>query len=312
MTLLLREWSTIERGEIALRQDLRPWVRDLRPFQTSMHPLPDSTRKFLAFDHLRRPFAMAILSSPADSSMVANNLHNEQRAREVLGPLAHVILESLQSGWVEGLSYAIFPLCGTLSRARLARAMQRMWLRESVLRWLHDATELTLSQPTDSDIAEFFVTPLEYLSGFQQMPATIRESAAAALRRLDDASWAPSFCLMHGDLWIGNTLLAPGSESWQQFALIDWGDLMVRGYCIYDLIHFALSTRLSGARLKRTVEAHCRILGCDTQDARSYLAAYFAYYALKHYGEPRGHFPIENFILCSLDCFNRLEICLGN
>jgi hypothetical protein len=312
MTLLLREWSTVQRGEIGLRQELRPWVCDLRPLETGVRPLPDSTRKYLAFDHLRRPFAVAILSPPLDSSVVANNLRNLQQAAEALGSLAHVILEPLQSGWVDGQSYAIFPLCGTLNPSRLARAIQLTQLRDAVLHWLQEATQLTLANPTDSDIAGYFASPLEYLSAMPGMPAPIQKSAIRALRRLDAGSWVPRFCLMHGDLWTGNTLLAPGSESWRQFVLIDWGDLMVRGFGIYDLIRFALCTRLDGAPLRRSVEAHCRVLGCGYEDARSYLAAYFAYYAMKHYGENRGYFPIENFIRCSLECANRLESCSGN
>ncbi len=265
MTPLLREWSTVESNEIGLRQALMPWVYDLRPFDSAVQ-LPDSTRKYVAFDHLQRPFAVVILSPPVDSNVVANNLQNAQRAREALGPLAHIVLEPMQSSSVDGLSYAIFPLCRTLSQARLARAVQRIWLRESVLRWLEQATARTLSSPTDDEIAEFFATPLEYLSSFMKMPATIRESAVAALRRLDHASWVPNFCLMHGDLWTGNTLLAPRAESWHQFVLIDWGDLMVRGYGIYDLVRFAASTRLGRAALRKEVKAHCRILGCEAED----------------------------------------------
>ena len=105
----------------------------------------------------------------------------------------------------------------------------------------------------------------------------VREGASAALGRLEARAWEPRFCMMHGDLWKGNVLLAPGYRRWNQFALIDWGASMVHGYAIYDLLRLAMSMGLSGRRLEREVSRHCKILGCDIIDAQSYLLASLGY-----------------------------------
>jgi hypothetical protein len=291
---------------MALLRDLRPWVSDLKPFVKGV-PLPDSSRKFMAFDHMHRHFAVVICSPPAKPELVSGNLEAKEQAIRALGPLNGAILQALRSGAVDGLSYAIYPFCQPMYRSRLAWALQRLWIRPEVLAWLRTATRATLEQPTDRDLEESFAVPLKHLSEWGETPAVVREEAGSALRRLEGGSWQPRFCFMHGDLWRDNILLAPGSRGWRRFVLIDWECCLVRGYGLFDLIRLAMTVRLKGRPLRREVRAHCQILGCDVTDARSYLMA-----AIAHFGMNLGYFSVDNFVKMTLDCLDRLDSAGAN
>ena len=276
-------------------------VADLRPF-TAAAPLPDSTRKYLAFDHVGRYFAMVVVSPDAAPSVVARQLERQDLARRVLGPLGHVILEPLQSGTVDGLTYAIYPFCQPVYKSRVAWALQRVRLRQAVLTWLRAATEATLDRPTTQEREQTFAEPLRHIAALEVMPKALRDGASAALMRLEAGAWEPRICLMHGDLWRGNLLLAPGCRRWDRFAIIDWGGSLVHGYGIFDLIRLAISMKLTGRRLEREVRGHCRILGCDLIDAPSYLLA-----ALGYTGMNLDHFPLDRFVEMSSGCWDHLN-----
>lgn len=305
----LRQSDNPEDPVSHLYEVLRPRVADLRSFTTDVAPFPDATRKYMAFDAKRRPFAVVIMSSPVTPDMVANRLELKKAACGAIGSLSEVVLEPLDWGWTNGVSYAIYPFCRRLSGSRLGWAVQRVWIRKQVLKWLRAATEVSLSRPTEAELEEYFAAPLRYVAGWQAMPATARRAAATALGRLDDGSWQPRFCLIHGDLWKGNILLAPSRRSRHRFVLIDWGDSRVRGHGIQDLLTLAGSMKLRGAALLRELEAHCRILGCDREDARSYLTASQSYYAVSHYGQNVGFFPLENFIGQFQGLLDQLDAC---
>ena len=276
---------------------LKPWVTELRQFWTGLE-VEDSSLKFMAFDHMGREFAVVSCSPPVKPDLVSEELQTKESVKRALGALGDVVLEPMQSGSVQGLSYAIYPYCQPLYRRRLPWAAQRLWVRERLLTWLQAATQTTVQQPTDREIVHCFADPLRRFSEWNVIPAEAREAASTALRRLDAGSWQPRFCLMHCDLGHGNILLAPGSRSWRRFVLIDWGASLVRGYgtCRNDLVRMeAPYMNLKGRRLAREVEAHCRILGCETADARSHLIA-----ALAHIGMPLGGLPIDRYVrLCS-------------
>ncbi len=298
--LLTNSEASADVGSTLLR-DLRPWVAALKPF-TAAIPLPDSTLKFMAFDHMHRHFAVVICSPPAAPEMVARNVAHKELAQHALGPLGEVVLEPLKFGRVNGLSYAIYPYCRRLETWRLAWAVQRMWLRPALLAWLRAATRETLDDPSPEERENLFRIPLLHLASEDLVPHTIRDAASIARARLERGSWQPRVCLMHGDLWKGNVLLAPGNPGWRTFALIDWAGSLPRGHAIYDLIRVALSMGLKGRRLEQELRAHCQILKCDSVDARGYLLA-----ALGYLGMNLGHFPFESFVALSQNCFDHLD-----
>jgi hypothetical protein len=287
-----------------LHQELGAWVTELQPFSAA-DPLPDSTLKFLAFDQMRRPFGVVVCSQPLAPAMVASSIEWIAMARRALGPLGGVVLEPLKSGMVGDLSYAVFPYCRKLYDSRWAWDIQRPWVRSAVLAWLRDATAMTMDHATDQEREDLFRSPLSHLAG-AQFPPVLRDAVSIALRRLEQDLWQPRVCLMHGDLWKGNVLLAPGSRDWHEFVLIDWPGCLVRGHAIYDLMRLALSMSLKGRRLERELRAHCRILECEFIDALSYLLA-----ALGYIGKNLNYFPVENFMKMSIDCFNRYSSLRG-
>ncbi len=77
---------------------------------------------------------------------------------------------------------------------------------------------------------------------------------------------------------------------------------MVRGYGIYDLLGLAESTKLRGYRLRKEIESHCDILGCEFADARSHLLA-----ALGHRGMNLGYWPFAEYSAASLESLRQLS-----
>jgi Phosphotransferase enzyme family len=299
--------SELHQNDVAeeLRQRLleavRPTITDLKSLPTRM-PVADSTSKFLGTDQHGRPVAMVICSPSIAPDSVAQNLELKKMAWAALGSWSDVILAPFRTGTIDGLSYAIFPHCRSMSASRTVWTVQRAWIRPVVLSWLRGATATTVSDATEREREEGFVIPLEYLAGWGSMPAELRSAARVATQRLKDGLWEPRHCLMHGDLWKGNILVAPRSRGFRQFVLIDWGASIVRGYGMYDLLRVAASTKLRRYRLGREVKAHCQILGCEFVDARSHLLA-----ALGHFGMNLGHYPFANYSASSLSILKQLS-----
>jgi hypothetical protein len=269
--------------------------------------LPDTTYKYLAFDHMGRHFAVVIDSPENAPSIVARNVDRRREASEALGRLGGVILKPMQSGTVDGRSYAIYPYCQPLYESRAAWALQRLWLRPAMLTWLRAATEVTRDRPSSQELEWAFADPLQHIVSMEQMPQALRDGARVARSRLESGAWKPYVCLMHGDLWKGNVLLAPGSYRWDRFSLIDWGGSLVRGYAMFDLIRLSLSFKLGGKGLKREIQDHCRTLECELTDSRSYLLT-----ALGHLGLNLEHFPINRYVQMSSTCWNHLNSAGGN
>lgn len=105
------------------------------------------------------------------------------------------------------------------------------------------------------------------------MPAELRASAEAALRRIDTGAWRPRVSFMHDDLNWQNLLISPGIATWNQPIIIDWERFSIRGYGFYDLIGMTKWMKLSTRRLRVELDGHRRILGCDPVDVRGYMLA---------------------------------------
>jgi hypothetical protein len=285
-TVLAPTTTDIKAG---LLTSLSPWIVELIPIETGVS-LPDTTLKFLALDWMRRHFVVVVCSPPVTPDIVAQNLVRKETARKVLGSLGGQILRPLGSGRVYDLSYAILPYCRPLSSKRVLWAVQRLWIRPRVLAWLREASRITMDRPSEDELEDAFFVRLRWVADEERLPDALRRAAADALRRLETGSWQPRVCLMHGDLWKGNVLLAPGSKSWRNFVLIDWPASLVRGYAFYDLVRLGSSMGLRGRSLARELRAHCGIFACDLIDARSYLMA-----AIGHIGMDLGEIPFEEY-----------------
>ena len=284
-----------------LLEAVRPNIAGLRSLPTKF-PVADSTSKFLGLDRQGRRIAVVICSPSIAPDTVANNLELKKLAWCALGSWSDVILAPFRTGTIHGLSYAAFPYCRSLTASRYLWPAQREWIRPVVLKWLRGATAMTVSDATDREREEGFLTPLEHLVRSESMPIEVRSAAAVAIERLKEGRWQPRHCFMHGDLWKGNILLAPRNRGRRRFVLIDWGSSMVRGYGIFDLLGVASSTKPRRYRLRNEIEAHCEILGCEFADARSHLLA-----ALGHRGMNLGYCPFANYSAASLECLRRLS-----
>jgi hypothetical protein len=292
-------------GAEALRQRLldavRPCLADLKLMPTSVH-LPDSSTKYLGFDRQGQIVAVVICSPAILPDAVDRNLELMKLAWCALGGWSDVILAPYRTGRVAGRSYAVFPYCRTLTQSRYVWIAQRAWIRPVVLEWLRGALATTVRDASDRERDESFRIPLEHLEDWAAMPIEVRSAASATLERFRKGLWSPRHCLMHGDLWKGNILLAPRTRGYRRFVLIDWGSSVTEGYGIYDLLRVASSMKVRGHRLRKEIQAHCELLGCDYVDARSHLVA-----ALGHGGMNLGYFPLESYKALFLQCLRQLS-----
>jgi aminoglycoside phosphotransferase (APT) family kinase protein len=222
-----------------------------------------------------------------------------REAKAALGPeLGRVILDPVDEGESEGLSYAILPYRTPLDRSRLTGFLSRKLVAPAVLEWLRRATAATLRVTSAETARRDFGEPLEHLAASGDVTDDVRAEARQALERLRSGAWSPAHVLMHGDLWVGNILLdhapallgprlSPEGSRGPGFVVIDWGTARVAGHAIYDLVRVAHSFRLVPSRLQAEIEQHCRLLDCALPDARSYLLA-----ALGQLGMAREHMPL--------------------
>lgn len=288
--------------DLALLRELRPAVAQLTLFT---EPLPYNTRKYLAIDQMGRQVAFVLCSPPTAPDIVAVDVERRMMARRTLGSLSSVVLEPLKSGAVGELTYAMYPLCRRPALSRLGWSVERIWIRTAVMSWLRAATQLTVDRPADHEIDDLFRTPLAHLIADVRLPDELRGAASVALGRLESGSWRPRVCLMHGDLWPGNVLLAPGTRSRCRFVLIDWAGSMIRGHGVYDLTELAMSMGMRRRRVVCELRIHCQTLECNVIDSRSYLLSALGYFAMN-----MGVFPFERFMQMALHYFHYLSSLL--
>ena len=112
--------------------------------------------------------------------------------------------------------------------------------------------------------------------------------------------------MAHNDLWAENVLidrrgLGRGMQG-GGLVIIDWPGASLRGFAIMDLIRLSRAFAVKGRRLRKEMAAHCGILGCELEDARSHLLA-----GLGNILTNREHFPIPLFLNMANGCLDRLE-----
>lgn len=159
-----------------------------------------------------------------------------------------------------------------------------------MLAWLRAAALLTAA-PADEATRARYGGALACAEHEPALAARVREAARAARVRLAAGAWQPRHVLMHGDLWAGNVLGAPGSPPFsRRFSLIDWDTSRALGYPVFDLVRAGGSFRVSRARLGRELAAHAALLGSTREDLRGALIA-----ALGQTGLTRENFPLARY-----------------
>jgi hypothetical protein len=254
----------------------------------------DDPMKLLVQDQSGQPAGVLLCSAPVAPELVAGNMERSRRAKQLLGAdLGRSILDPLLEGRAFGLSYALLPYCRPLSDSRVLRRLQRLVLGPALFDWLRRATEATISTGATGDDPEIVVV-LERLAGMPEVTERARSAASRALERLRSGAWKPRRVLMHGDFNLGNILIAPRARAvgpwWSRFVVIDWPGSRTDGFAFFDLVRMVQSARPTRQRQRAEVAEHCRLLGCEPADARSYLAA-----ALGHLGGDLEYFPIERY-----------------
>lgn len=278
---------------------------------SSGNKVADGTTVLLLGNPADKPRWVILCSPPVAPDMVKRAMDRAHQAKLLLGSSAGShILDPLAQGYVQGLSYAVLPLCATLSDTRLWW-IQRALLRPSIFHWLRQATECTVRDAEADSIEQNFVAPLQRIIWLEPLRGRLRAAASSAIERLNDGAWTPKHVLMHGDLWKGNILVRPQNnilrrlDMSSRFVITDWAGSEVSGYAFYDLVRLADSMRLNASNLSREVNRHCNLLGCERTDATSYLMA-----ALGHISMNLEYFPIERYTQMAKSCFATLERAL--
>jgi hypothetical protein len=248
-----------------------------------------------------------LMSSPSAPGMVQLAMKRAREAKALLGPpLDGRILEPIHIGTASGLTYATLPRCIELSRNALASTVQSAALSRPILAWHRAVVEKTC-HTCDRRDTEAYAHWLQRLESESGAGPLLNGIAKRALGRLRDGRWTPRLALMHGDFWKGNILLrqAPAKRArWgERFVVIDWAGSNPRGVPIFDLVRMAESLQLGAGTLRRHVADHCEsLLGCDPEDAFSYLAS-----ALGAIAAGPGQFQFERLRLMGEECVDTLE-----
>lgn len=271
-------------------------------------PIADDLTKLLVKDQEGKPAVVILCSPTAFPQLVAHYMEKTRLAQAALSPtLSHIVLTPLFEGEVCGLSYAVLPYHQPLREDKLGWYLQRLQRSPEMFKLVHQITELTCTPASAEEVETNFVCPLEHLIELEVMPEQIRGSAKDALKRLKTGEWKPRHVLMHNDFWKGNILLnrdVPQTEkNWQnRFVIIDWTGSNVKGYPIYDLIRLAHSMGTKPTALFTQLNAHCCILDCHFDDARSYFMAALGYLSMN-----LECFPLEWFVKCAKTWVDELE-----
>lgn len=270
-------------------------------------PVADDSLKLMIRDAAGNPVAVMLCSSPLQPELVERSMGRARDAGRLLGVgLSRVILNPFLAGHLDGCSYGVFPYREPLSGGRSRWVVQRLKLWPGIRSWLRGVIRTTARGVTEKEWAGDFLAPLEHLAANRLVNDRIRREASGAAGRLSSGQWRPRYVLAHNDLWKDNILLAPGRcrsgfYSPGDFILIDWPGSTLKGHAIYDLIRVARSFGLPRWLLRREVRAHCHLLGCAVEDARSYLLA-----SVGHLGMHLQYFPVNRYLQCVSSCCETL------
>jgi hypothetical protein len=264
-------------------------------FQRPDRHVADDTTKFIAYTGQGEPAVVVLWSALASPGLVARGMEIAEAARKLSGSyLAGAIIKPLLTGALDGRTYAVLPYCRPLSRHPLGWSVQKVWLRERLLRWLREMTRVTAKQATGEEVERDFRIPLSYVAEHRGLGTAVRNAAQRALCRLDSGQWSPRYVFAHNDLWKDNILshrgiLAPESAREWGFVLIDWAGGRERGHGIYDLVRLGLSLKLPQGRFLRELLEHCKLLSCSRDDCEGHFLSSAGYLGmhLEQFAEDR-------------------------
>jgi len=257
-----------------------------------------------------QPVAFLICSNPVNTEFVSRNVEKARQARQLLNPqLGSVIQTPILEGSYEKLSWALFSIKRPLSDNKWRWRWQKFFLAMPLAKWMTDVTLDSKRNIEKDHIDESLISSLQALAGDQQFPSDIRKAAKRTIKRLYSGIWTPRSVLAHNDLWKGNIMLPDpnerGKES-RKFYIIDWAGSSTKGYAFFDLIKLSQSLNFPNFYTRRIIVKHCEILGCDVDDALSYLLA-----ALASLGRNLEHFPRHRYVEMSVELCRRLIGILG-
>ncbi len=259
-------------------------------------PLPKlveaSTHKFIIFNQKKKPYAFLILSSSKSPDSVFENARKAKEIAELLPDnLASSILVPNLCSYSGGKSFSVGMFYRTFSKNMLIRKLQLILTRKSMLRWLYELNELTLSKASDSEIASEFVSPLEFIVNHPKISQNAKDIARKALYQLSINLWQPYMVMAHNDLWYGNFLIDNDNPYGMPFKIIDWEGSRLRGHGFYDLIRLAYSVSLSKDSFNEELEKHFRLFECSKIQSKFYLLA-----ALGSLGSNLGNWQEKRFV----------------
>ena len=288
--------SALQRAPDSLLQALEADVSralgegvQLAPF-AAIKGIADETLKLAARGARGQPLGVVLCAPEIAPQLVARGCERGREAQHALGEkLGRAVVVARAEGACEGRSWALFPGARPTGSGVAAR-LERRWLAGAVLAWLRAVVRQSAG-PADEAARARTDEALAYAEREAALAAQVREAAVAARARIRANAWRPRHVLMHGDLWSGNVLAAPGAARFsRRFVLIDWDTSRAEGYALFDLVRAASAFRVSRGRLAREIAQHAELLGWPREDARGALVA-----ALGHLGLARESFPLARY-----------------
>ena len=269
----------------------------------------DGVSVFKIYNKANKLYAVALCSSSVSPNLVMRTMHNGKQVKKLLNAsTAKHVIEPLFEGKVKELTYSVLPYCYELSKSRIYRKLQNIFLKPIIFEWVLNITKDSAKSIDQTVTRSSFIQPLQHLASLNYLSNEVRIKALSAIERASTKAWQPKHVVMHGDLWAGNILLRANAnifntiKPYDNFVITDWAGSEVNGYAIYDLIRIAESLNLRTDKLKVEVEKHCKLLNCDLIDAYSYLLAALGFIALN-----LEHFPVEKFTRMAESCFSTLS-----
>jgi len=270
-----------------------------------VHDVPDAVRHELISNLDGDPIAVVHVSAPGDDDLVRRGIDRSIEVRSVLGEdLGSVVIEPLYAAEFNGMTVAAFPYSHSYSDLTLLWPIQRIKLQPQVLKWLREVTSTTATEPTSTELATEYESPLLSLIEDTRFSDSSRRVADQALKRLHAERWHPRFVVSHNDFWKHNILRRPaghGSDGRYDFTVIDWPTARVKGHPIYDLVRLVRSYRVKGSATAHELADHCHTVGCQPLDAMGYLAA-----SIGWLGQHLENFSPDHYVRSSEDCLLRL------
>ena len=217
-------------------------------FKNEVH---DAPRKFYLPGVTPENNAVLMVSRKAHPDFIDRAINNSNLARGMLSDQhSAVILEPINYGRFQGLSYAVWPEHKPVSNNRLIRKIQIRRLQPKVFLWLQSmAKDSMVGGLDEKSIDQYFQSPLECVAANPRLSQNVKAYAIEALKNLQTRQWIPITVLQHADFWFGNILLlnndTQSNDNKYDFCIIDWGGASIHGVPVFDLVRYCISIRIS-------------------------------------------------------------------